>query len=72
MPWLREQACPKMNRLNFQVRFKTCDNPLLQRIDASMWLKASTIAALLIGAIVIGAMLNDSDATEYLRAIAAR
>jgi hypothetical protein len=40
--------------------------------DASAWLRALAIAVLIIGVMVVGTILNYSDAIEYLRAIVFR
>ncbi len=61
-----------MNRLNFQVNYKACDDLADERDSVATWLKALAIAVLVIGAMVVGAMLNDGNAIEHLRAIAIR
>ena len=72
MPQQAELACPKMNRLNFRVNHNAFDDPGQERDSVSTWLRALAIAVLAIGAMVVGAMLNDSDAIEYLQAIVVR
>ena len=72
MPQQAELTCPKMNRLNFRISDNAFDDSDRERDRVSTWLRALAIAVLAVGAMVVGAILNDSDAIEYLRAIVAR
>ena len=67
-----EQACSKMTRLNFQINHKAPDDLVAESDSVTIWLKASAIAVLAIGATGVGAMMNYGDIIEYLRAIAVR
>ncbi len=59
-----------MTHLNFRVNPGPFDDPDQERDSLSTWLRALAIAVLAIGAMVVGALLNDSNAIEYLGTIA--
>ena len=67
-----EQACSKMTRLNFQINHKAPDDLVPESDSVTIWLRASAIAVLAIGATGVGAMMNYGDIIEYLQAIAIR
>lgn len=71
-PRQAEQACSKMTRLNFQINHKAPDDLVAESDSVTIWLKASAIAVLAIGATAVGVMMNYADIVEYLRAIAIR